>query len=78
MPRSKRKTIDQLKAQAIVWNHEHSVGTVVLYHPVIGEKAGRETNTTHEAFVLGEHTAVVHVEREGVVCLDALEALNAS
>ena len=48
----------------------------VFYHPVIGEPAGRYSNTRSLAFVLSGHTACVFIEREsGCVALDALEAL---
>ncbi len=76
MKRPRRKTLNELKADCIVWNHEHAVGTKVMYHPVIGEAYGRPTRTTGGAFVMSEHTAVVDVEREGVVCLEALEILE--
>jgi hypothetical protein len=72
--RPRRKSLNELKAECIVWNHEHPVGTAVVYHPVIGEPAGRETKTRSEAYVLGDHTAVVFVEGvAGCVALDALE-----
>lgn len=75
MKRQKRKTLNELKADCIVWNHEHPVGTPVLYHPIIGRKEGRETRTRGEAYVLGDHTAVVFVEGvSGCVALDALDA----
>jgi hypothetical protein len=75
--RPKQKSIEQLKAECIVWNHEHPVGTRVIYHPVIGEKAGTETVTTHAAYVLGGHTAVTFVEGvSGCVALDACEPLK--
>ncbi len=74
MTKPRRKTENQLKADCIVWNHEHPVGTAVIYHPVIGEKPGRETKTTTAAYVLGGHTAVLFVEGEsGCVALDAIE-----
>lgn len=74
MKRPKRKSIEQLEAECIVWNHKHPIGTPVTYHPVIGEKAGKETVTTGAAYVLGGHTAVVFVEGvSGCVALDACE-----
>ena len=73
MRRPRRKTENELKSDCIVWNHEHPVGTPVIYHPIIGEKEGRPTKTKTEAFVLGGHTACVSCEREGMVCLEAVE-----
>lgn len=74
MPRPRRKSLNELKAQVIVWNHEHPVGTPVIFHPVIGEQKGRNDKTAGEAYLLGDHTAVVKLEKTpGCVALDACE-----
>lgn len=76
MRRPKQKSHEQLEAECIVWNHKHPVGTRVLYHPVIGEKAGRERVTCSIAYILSEHTAVVWLEGEsGCVALEACEPI---
>lgn len=72
----RQRTIAQLDAQVKRWNDAHPVGAPVFYHPVIGEPAGRYSNTRSLAFVLSGHTACVFIEHEsGCVALDALEAL---
>lgn len=72
----RQRTVAQLEAQVKRWNDAHAVGAPVFYHPVIGEPAGRYSNTRSLAFVLSGHTACVFIEREsGCVALDALEAL---
>jgi hypothetical protein len=73
---TRKKSLNELKADCIVWNHEHPVGTRVLYHPIIGEPEGRERVTRTPAEVLSGHTAVVWLEGErGCVCLEACEVL---
>jgi hypothetical protein len=75
--RPKRKSIEQLEAECIVWNHKHPIGTRVIYHPIIGEKPGRERVTRTSAQVLSGHTAVVWLEGEsGCVCLEACEVIQ--
>jgi len=77
MRRPKRKSENELKADCIVWNHEHPVGAAVIFHPVIGEKAGRRTVTVGEAYVLSGHTAVVQLKGvPGCVALEACEPVT--
>lgn len=62
------------EAECFVWNYYYPVGTRVIYHPVIGAKAGRERVTRTVAHVLSGHTAVVWLEGEsGCVALEACQ-----
>ncbi len=72
MRRPKVKTPEQLEAECIVWNHHHPIGTAVHFHPIIGEPEFRPGETTTAAYVMGGHTAVVHLNSErGCVALEA-------
>lgn len=61
-----------LALQVEKWNLKHPVGTLVEYHPVIGEPAHELRKTRTRADVLSGHTAVVWLEgKSGCVALDA-------
>ena len=78
MKQPKIKPSVVLEAECIVWNDHYSVGTLVDFHPVIGEPKSRPGHTTTKAQVLGGHTAVVWLDSEsGCVALDACEARRA-
>ena len=72
MRRPKLKSIDQLEAECIVWNHKNPKGTPVHFFPVIGGEKFRVTETISAAWVLSGHTAVVQLRGvSGCVALDA-------
>ena len=55
------------------FNIKYPIETKVIYHPVIGEPEGIETETRSEAWELGHGEPVVKVKgKAGIVCLDAL------
>jgi hypothetical protein len=66
------KKPEQLQAECDLWNMAYPVGTVVEFHPVIGEPKHRIRKTRTPAQVLSGHTAVVWLDGESV-CV-ALEA----
>jgi hypothetical protein len=69
-------SVAYLEDQCRRWNQLHPVGTEVIYHPVMGERWGRETKTRSAAYVLSGHTAVLFIEGQaGCVALDAVEAI---
>ena len=60
------------------WNQCYPVGTLVEFHPVIGEPAHRLRKTRTPASVLSGHTAVVWLEDEsGCVALQACVPVTA-
>jgi hypothetical protein len=70
-------SLRQLEHVCDRWNARHPVGTPVIYHPVIGEKAGRSTKTTMPASILSGHSAVLFVEGvAGCVALEAVEPIE--
>lgn len=70
----KRKCVAALAQQCYEWNSRYTVGTVVRYHPVIGEHENIPTRTRSVAQVLGGHTAVIFVDLvTGCVALEAVE-----
>jgi hypothetical protein len=74
MKRPRRKTPAELQKQCDIWNRACPIGTLVQYHPVIGEAAYRLRKTSSPAQVLSGHTAVIWLEDErGCVALDAVE-----
>jgi len=55
------------------FNADHPAGTVVFYHPVIGEPECQMLKVRGDAYVLSGHTPVVFLEgKAGCVALDAL------
>lgn len=72
----RQRSLAELDAEVLRWNAQHKTGTEVIYHPVIGEKAGKRTRTRSAAFVLSGHTACVFVEGvSGCVALEAIEVI---
>ncbi len=54
------------------WNDLYPVGTLIEYHPVIGESKHRIRRTRSEASILSNHTVVVFLEDEtGCVAIEA-------
>lgn len=71
-------SMKQLEETCDRWNQRYPVGTPVVYHPVLGERAGHETKTTSPASILSGHSAVLFVEGvSGCVALEALEPIEA-
>jgi hypothetical protein len=69
MPKPNLKSLEKRVAD---WNATVPIGTLVEYHPVIGEPAHRMRKTRTAAQILSGHTAVVWLEDEsGCVALDA-------
>ena len=72
-----KQTEKRLEARCQKFNEDHPIGTEVIYHPVIGEPAGRPAKTRSAAYVLSGHTAVVFItEQAGCVALDAIEVVE--
>jgi hypothetical protein len=74
MRRPRQKSPAELQKQCDIWNRACPIGTLVQYHPVIGEPAYRLRKTKTQASILSGHTAVIWLEGEsGCVALDAVE-----
>jgi len=76
-----RKPLSLEKLQEICdrWNESFHIGTLVEYHPVIGEETHRLRKTCTLAQVLSGHTPVVWLEGErGCVCLEACVPVRAA
>lgn len=58
------------------FNKRHPIGTSVRAWPGVREGDGKLTKTIGEAFVLGEHTAVVFVKDvRGAIALSHIEVV---
>jgi len=78
MKRPKQPSPEHLAWLCDAWNKLYPVGTLMEYHPVIGEAAFRLRCTRTAAFVLSGHTAAVFLEDEpGCVSLDACKPVKA-
>lgn len=69
----KRPSLASLEKRCSEFNAAYPVGSLVEYHPVIGEPEYFLTRIRHAAYVLSGHTAVCFVDgKAGCVALDAV------
>lgn len=72
--RRKVQTVAELQKQCDDWNAKYPPGTKVVYQTYKPDGPKHETVTDSEAWVLGEHSAVVHLAKASTYGLDFVTA----
>lgn len=70
------KELVELQKRCDEWNEKHPIGTKVICQAWKPGGPKRETFTTSIAWVLGEHSPVVRLDKVGPYHLDFLEVLD--
>lgn len=71
---AKRKTLKTLERECREWNAKYPIGTLVKYHPVIGQPGHSIYPTLTKAEILSSHTPVLWLKgKGGCVALEACE-----
>lgn len=76
MPAPKRPTAAQLQKQVDAWNAKNPEGTLVSFEEIRGRGETHRGKSTSEAYVMGGHSAVIHLEgKRGCVSLEHCTAV---